>query len=385
MSKKLVCGIDIGSSAIKVAIFQLATKTEKATLLALVSSPAEGITKGYIRNIAAARNSILKAKNKAEKIAGTKITHARIGISTFGMKSQTIKTTVVLTKADGEVTEHDIERATNEAERKSKKLNRKIIEVLPIRFALDGESVEGRPEGMRGNKLECETFVLSCSEQHMRDIVDVLNELGIEATEIVPSILAAGEIVLADRDVVPGTALVDIGQDLTTCAVFGNGSLIFLNTYPIGGGNITRDIAIGFQVDLDRAEGWKTGAILDTFPKKKFDNIIEARLEDIFSLVKKDLDALGPDGIVPAGINLIGGGALTLGATEQGLSILKMPVRLASAKNTEHLEKIRDVSWYALYGLVFGASNIYSQGSLTSSWFHEIKRILENAFKQLAP
>jgi len=94
MSKKLVCGIDIGSSAIKVAIFQLATKTEKATLLALVSSPAEGITKGYIRNIAAARNSILKAKNKAEKIAGTKITHARIGISTFGMKSQTIKTTV---------------------------------------------------------------------------------------------------------------------------------------------------------------------------------------------------------------------------------------------------------------------------------------------------
>ena len=159
-------------------------------------------------------------------------------------------------------------------------------------------------------------------------------------------------MVLNDKQKNAGCALVDIGAETTSVAVFEEGNIISLTVIPMGATHVTNDIALGLQIPLEDAERVKTGHIIGDFPKKQLDEIIEARLIDIFELVRRHLKKIHRDRLLPAGIVVIGGGSRSKNIDEIAKKILKLPVRIGTPKMfSDNKSSSNDSSWAGAYGL----------------------------------
>lgn len=195
----------------------------------------------------------------------------------------------IVTRADKEITELDIKNVVDQSEENLNLQNKQIIYISPTSFKIDGEEVYGSPIGMKAAKLEAKTIFVTINKKHIDDLVSAVVEAGIHVEGIHPGILAASNILLSERQKMAGCALIDIGEDTTTLAIFENKKLISLKTYSIGGKDITGDIALYFKVSLEEAEGIKTGTVIGDYPKKQITDIIEARLADIFESIENHL------------------------------------------------------------------------------------------------
>lgn len=388
MIRNISIGIDVGSSMTRVVVGEFLKGEKNPRIIGAGESETRGIRHGYVVNFADAANSVKKAVSMAEKTSGLKIKRAFIGVGGVTLRSEISSGEAVISKANGEVTNLDINKALEDGEN-SLKLgnNKKVIRIFPISFRLDGKEVLGRPEGMRGSKLEVKTLFVTCSIQHLEDLLEVIALAGIEPVDIVASPIGASHIALSDRQKIVGSALVNIGSETVSLAIFENGSLISLYTFSIGSSDITNDIALGLKIPLEKAENFKLGNIYGDYPKKKLEEIIEARLSDIFELIENHLKKIKRSGLLPAGIVWIGGGANTSGLEELSKSILKLPSRVGHTEIFGNSKtKLRDSSWFTALGLIISNKDgeEYSEGSF-SDIFKDLRNAIKSITRQLLP
>ena len=259
-------------------------------MLAVGQSVTEGMRLGYITNVNYVAKSIKKAVKQAEDALGSKIRNAYVSIGGINLSSTISSGSVIISKADQEITHLDVEKAINESVENIEILDKKTIHVIPISYKLDGKDIHGKPEGMHGVKLEVKTLSITCLKQNIEDLITALSLAQIEAEDVIACTIASSAILLSPKQKIAGCALIDIGAETVTLSCFENGFLISFQVFGIGSMDITKDIALGFRISLEEAESIKLGSVIGgDYPKKKVDDIIEARLSDIFELVGNHL------------------------------------------------------------------------------------------------
>jgi len=356
-------------------------------IIGVGESATFGLRHGYVVNFSLATTSVKNAVALAEKSSGVKIKRAFVSLSGTTLRGEMSSGGTVVSKADSEVTNLDIGKALQNCEENLSLGNKKIIHTYQISFRLDGKEVLGRLEGLRGTKLEARALFVTYSTVHLEDLLEVVADAGVETIEVIASPVAISNIVLSEKQKIVGVALVNIGDQTTSLSVFENGLLTSIYTFSIGSSEITNDIALGFKIPLEKAEDLKLGNISEEFSKKKLDEIIEARLCDIFESIENNLKKIKRSELLPAGLVFVGGGANISGLTELSKSTLKLPSSIGSTEIFgNNKTKLRDSSWFTALGLL--TSNKDSGGYSESSFkniLKNLKNTIRSSIKQLMP
>lgn len=351
-TKRIATGIDVGTHATRVVVVEH-SRGEAPVIIATGVSETRGLRHGYIINRIDAIRSIKNAIANAEKMAGFKIKNAILSVGGVSLESVITHGTSIISRASNEITEIDIKKSADEAEENLTHIaNKRIIFRTPLRYKLDNKEVLGEPLGMIGTKLELKMLFVTCLEQHLNELIRTIEELGIEVDEVLPSPIAAGQVAINKKQRSVGCALVNIGAETVSIAVFENDTPISLQIFPIGSTDITNDIALGLKIPLQEAEKIKLGGPEGIYPKKKLEEIIEARLEDIFELIDSHLKKIGRSGLLPAGVVLTGGGSGIATIEDLAKAVLKLPSAVAHpsiANGGKH--PVKDSSWLVAYGL----------------------------------
>lgn len=389
MSKNITIGIDIGTQGIRVAIAEHTKNEMWPHIIATSYTPTTGLRYGYIVNEQEVVRALKKALNDIEKSSGIKVRKALISISSTGLTSEHASGNAIISKADSEVTVLDITKAIDESEQSLTSVNKKILHTIPVKFLIDGKEIYGRPEGMKGIKLEVKTHFVTCLDQHIKSIIHAVSDAGVEVIDVIASPIAGGAITLTDQQKAFGCILIDIGAETVSVGVFENGVLVSTHVFQIGSNDITNDIALGFRISLEEAEAIKIGSVPASFSKRKLDEIIEARLEDIFELIDRYLKQLKRSGLLPAGAILIGGGSQIPHIDEVAKDVLRLPVKIGGSEffhNSKNKQK--DPSWMTVYGLCVatkdGAYDPQGSNSL-EEWWKTLKKQASHFIRQLLP
>jgi len=320
-----------------------------------------GLRHGYVVNVKDVSASIRSAVSEAEKRAGVKVKGAFVGVGGIGLGSSISTSSVIISKADMEITPLDISRVLEQCEKElstSIVLNRKVIHSVPLGYKVDGQPVLGAtPEDMKGGKLEVRMLFITCLEHHLNDILEAVEGAGIRVEDVMAAPVAASLVTLTKSQKIAGVVLANIGAETVSIAVFENNVPVSLEIFPIGSTDITNDIALGLKVPLEEAEEIKIGAVTgNSYPRKKLEDIISARLSDIFELIDAHLKKIGRNGLLPAGIVITGGGSGLNNIEEIARIALRLPSRIGSSNlAVEGKQSFRDATWAVAYGLcIFG-------------------------------
>lgn len=404
--ERIITGIDIGSSKICTIISQL-TNDDKISVIGVSSVPSHGIKRGVVVNIDEAVESIAESLEAAERMAGYAVNSAFITVDGNHISSLNSKGVAAVTNQGAEISEGDIERATEAAQAISIPNTQEIIHVIPRGYTVDSQEGVRDPAGMSGIRLEVETNIIYGATATMRNLARCVQQTGVDIESMVFGGIAAASSTLTDTETELGVALVDIGGGTTDIVIFYDGSPAYVSVLPIGGQHITNDLAVGLRTSLEDAEkikikissgkisvlpraeeGFRTelikpletpkdseGAVEDTIdvsalglevstiPKNLLDNIIDARLNEIFNLLHLEIKKSGMASKLPAGVVLVGGGAETFGAVAAAKKTLKIPVRLGQPSGVSGLvEEVSSPAFAASLGLL-----IYGQQFLSAS------------------
>lgn len=359
MSRSIITGIDIGTHHIKVVIVDAEEKNQKTNQPKIIGTgmvETRGLRHGYILNVKDVVSSIREAVAEAERKSETKVRKAFISIGGIGLGSITNTSSIIISRADSEITALDIKKVVEQCEKDipvNASLNKKIIHSIPMQYKIDGKVVLGKPEGMRGNKFEIKTLYITCLEQHLNDLIEAVEEAGISVQDVMASPIAASLVTLNKSQKIAGCVLANIGAETVSIAVFENNMPVSLEVFPIGSTDITNDIALGLKVPLEEAEQIKIGVITGvSYPRKKLEEIISARLSDIFELIETHLKKIGRNGLLPAGIIFTGGGAGLSGIEEMAKNSLRIPSRIGAMNlGLPDKQGLRDYGWAVAYGL----------------------------------
>lgn len=361
MSSRITTGIDVGTYEVRVVVAEHNTENSLPTILGTGRAESKGLRHGYIINTSDVIKSVTLAIRQAEKSSGFKIKRAFISIGGVGLSGTYSQGSTMVSRADQETTDADIEQAIAGAEEsipKSLMQNRKIIYSIPVSWKVDGRPVLGRILGMKGIKIETKVLFVSCIEPHLDDLIEAVEETGVEVIDVVASPIAASFVTLSKSQKIAGCVLANIGAETVSIVVFEDNIPISLEVFPIGGSDITNDIALGLKISLEEAESIKLGGVTATsYSKKRLEEIISARLGDIFELIEVHLKKNGKSGLLPAGI-IITGGSSSIGLIEElARNYLRLPARIASLNlgNNQSAQvgkfQIKDSSWSVAYGL----------------------------------
>ena len=263
---------------------------------------------------------------------------------------------VMVSRADKEITELDVDKSIMASKGEIPQsfiVNREIIHTIPIHYKVDGKSALGRPNGMKGLRLEAKTHFITCLEHHLRDLVEVIGEAGVETEDIVAAPIAASIVTLTKAQKVAGCVLANIGSETVSIVVYEDNLPVSLEVFPFGSNDITKDIALGLRIPLEEAESVKRGSVVGaSYSRKKLEEIISARLSDIFELIEAHLKKIGRNGLLPAGIVLTGGGSGIPEIEELAKFSLRLPSRIGLIHpNLASRTEIKDASWAVAYGL----------------------------------
>lgn len=398
MSKeRIIVSIDVGSSKIATLIASLA-RDEQPTVIGVSTIPARGLRKGQIVDIDEAVRAIGSGVEASERMAGVSVSSAFVVVGGSHISSVNSRGVVAVAGGENEIGEEDVKRVTEAARAISIPSSREIIHVIPRDFIVDSQEGIKDPVGMTGIRLEVETHIVSGSTTAMRNLAKCIQQVGVDVEGLVFSGLAASESTLTDTEKELGVALVDIGGGTTDVTLFVDGSIAHSVVIPIGGKNITNDLAIGIRGSLEDAE--KIKLMLSDLHKKKVDDeededqdakkkdvldlahlelsedlgvlskktlvdgIIKPRLTEIFTLIGMEIKRSGYAGLLPAGLVVTGGAAETVGLAPVGKEVLRMPVRIAAPTGvTGLIDEISSPAYSSLVGAVLYASKVGGGGS----------------------
>ena len=345
----VLVGIDVGTSKVCALIGEVAGDGS-LTIVGKGVVPASGLKKAVVVNIDQTVRSISGAVDQAERISGYQIDRAFVGVGGQHMESQNSRGTVLVSGHHREVTSEDVERAMEVARAGTVPAGREVLHVLPRGFIIDGLEGVKDPLGMSAVRLEIETHMVTAAASAVRNLAKCVQAANVKIDELVAASLASAESVLSDTEKDLGVAVADIGAGTIDLALFLDGSPFKTSVLPVGGNNVTNDVAIGLKTSLQAAEELKiqhgscdlsTVAEDDaigisvlgeaagrTISRVELCGIIEARMREIFEMLGTEIKASG-EGMLPAGVVLTGGAAQLAGTAALGREVLNMPVRVA--------------------------------------------------------
>jgi cell division protein FtsA len=357
MTRQIITGIDIGTYSTKVVIVDAKEKNERGLpkILGMGIAESRGLRHGYVTNVRDVTDSVLKAVSQAEEKAGLKVKQAFVGVSGIGLASIVVNSSIITSRADAEITELDLKKIREQAEHdipRAAIANRRLIYDIPLQYKIDGIQTLGSPLGLCGNKLELKTLFVTCLDHHVADLIQAVNEAGIKVVDVIAAPIASGLITISKSQKVAGCVQVNIGSETVSIVVFENNIPTSLEVFPIGSTDITNDIALGLRVPLEEAEQIKIGAITgSSYPRKKLEEIIAARLSDIFDLVEAHLKKIGRNGLLPAGIVITGGGSGLNSIDTMAKVALKLPSRIGTVGLSSSASSFKDATWAVAYGI----------------------------------
>ncbi len=370
MAEKIITGIDVGTFHVKVAVARISKDPDKVGRPEIIGTglaESRGLKNGYIMQEADVARSIKSAIAQAEKSSGLTIKRAHLGIGSIGLEEMYSHGEIIPARADSEVTTIDLEKVMQDSEDRilDHIPNRRILHSIPLRHTIDGTEVLGRAQGLQGTKLELDSLFITTLEQHVSDLVRVVEKLGVYVEDVIASPLASSFVMLNKAQKRAGCVLANIGAETTSIVVFEDSTPISLKIFPTGSSDITNDLALQFRITLEEAEKIKRGGMSSaTFSKKRIDEVTGQRLKTIFELVNTHLTKIKRDGLLPAGIILTGGGANVSNSTEIAKNTLDLPARIATLEIGKSL-KLKGASWAVAYGLcMWGASDVEEAGAI---------------------
>ncbi len=373
----LFAGIDIGSTAVRIAVGQKlpAGDKEQVHIVGAVEVPSEGINRGTINSIEDAVSSVSACIEKIERMTGAQLTSAWIAVSGSNIGLLESKGVVAVSKADGEIREDDVERAVDAAQTVATPVNVDIIHVIPKSFTVDQQKGVKDPVGMNGIRLEVDAQIIHGQASYLKNLQKCVYRTGVNMERLVVGILAAAETVATSRQKELGVTIVNVGGATTTVAVFEQGDLVHMASIPVGSEHVTSDLAIGLRTSIDIAERAKLqyangvakdvprgdtinlrelGAEDDELVSRKYiSEIVQARLEEILEKVDKELKKISRSGLLPAGVILTGGGSKLPGFVDLAKQKLRLPVSLGYPIGVSSItDRVNDLAFTTAIGLV---------------------------------
>lgn len=406
MKQKIVIGLDVGSSNICALVGKVTQKSE-VEIIGLARIPCRGLRNGVVVNIEETTRAIGQAIDEAEGTTNTPIKSVYVGIEGGHIESFNHQGAIMISRSDKEIAEEDILRVIDSARAIRLSPEREIIHTLPQGFVVDGQRGVIDPGGMEGSHLGVHVHIVTGVSTTINNLVKCINRNGLEVEDIVLSVLAAAETVVTPEEKDLGCLLIDFGGQTVDLAIFVEGALKATRALPIGSHMITKDIAHCLHIPLSEAERIKKefgcaqmkmisdnveinifgidGKTRQTVLTSKLCEIIEPRIEEIFSFVREEMAKISRENLIPAGGILTGGGALLRGVKEISEDILDLPMRLGIPQQVEGLSEIISSPDYAtVIGLIKYAQKeefpIYKGRFVRKKrrpWFRKIKDWLE--------
>jgi len=342
-------GIDIGTATVRCVVAHIDGTTGVPTIVGVGSAPNSGMRKGTVVNLAGPAKAIDDALGEAERMSGYQVDAATISINGSHILSTHADGMIAVGSADHEITSEDIMRIEEVATLGKVPANREILQVVPHAYKLDGQDNIKDPVGMTGTRLEIDAHVVSVLTPHLLNLQKAAESAKVATNSIIVAGVAAARSVLTEQQLENGVVLIDIGGATTNIAVYEEGDLQYVAVIPVGGINITNDLAIGLKTDPEIAEQLKlehasalsrhdsSGVSLKyngeiyTFETAEIDEIVEARLEELFELIDKELKRAGRSGRLPSGAVLTGGTAQLKGIAEYAKESLGLAARVGTA------------------------------------------------------
>ncbi len=341
----MVVGLDIGTTKICCIVGEV-TDTG-LDVVGIGTHPSKGLRKGAVVNIESTVSSIRKAVEEAELMAGCEITSAYTGIAGGHIKG--INSHGIVAIKDKEVRQADVERVIDAAQAVSIPMDREVIHVIPQQFIVDDQDGVRDPVGMSGVRLEAKVHIVTGAVTSAQNIIKCCNRAGLNVDDIVLQQLASSESVLSSDEKELGVALLDIGGGTADLAIFSGGSLVYTSVLTLGGNHLTNDVAVGLRTPSHEAEKIKqkygcamSGSIHKeetievpsvggrnprVLSRQILAEILEPRMEEIFTLAQQEIVRSGYEDMIAAGIVLTGGTSLLEGCAELGEQVFNLPVR----------------------------------------------------------
>lgn len=346
--KQLIVGLDIGTSKV-VAIVGEITPEGNVDVIGIGSHPSIGLKKGVVVNIESTVQSIQRAIEEAELMAGCQIHSVYTGIAGNHIKS--LNSHGIVAIRDQEVTQADVDRVIDAARAVAIPADQKILHILPQQFIIDSQDGIKEPIGMSGVRLEAKVHMVTGSVSAAQNIIKCVRRCGLEVDDIILEQLASSYAVLTDDEKELGVCLVDIGGGTCDIAVFTHGSIRHTAVIPIAGDQVTNDLAVALRTSTQNAEAIKLkygisltrltdpdetveiSGLSDNKPVRSISRVtlaevIEPRYEELFSLVQAELQRQGLEELIGSGIVVTGGSSKMEGVVELAEDIFQMPVRL---------------------------------------------------------
>ncbi len=403
--ENIIVGLDIGTTKICAVVGEVLDN--EINIIGVGSHPSTGLRKGSVVNIESTVDSIRKAVEEAELMAGCDISSVYVGIAGSHIKG--LNSHGIIAIKGREIAQSDVDRVVDAAKAVAIPTDREIIHVIPQEFIVDDMEAIQNPVGMTAVRLEAKIHIVTGAVPSVRNIVKCCNKADLEVCDIVLESLASGEAVLTDEEKELGCALADIGGGTTDLAFFKDNNIKYTFELPLGGNNLTNDISIGLRTPLTEAEKIKIqhGTCLtdniekgDTIKvpgvgergtknisKNILAEILEPRIEEIFSLLKKEIYSNGLENAFPSGLVLTGGSVVIDGLADIAESVINAPVRIGEPIKIGGLKDMVKKPEYATgVGLVIfgsrksGGSEFRKTGD---SGFSKILRRMKQWFKDI--
>jgi len=382
--RNLVVGLDIGTSKV-VAIVGELSEEGRLEVIGIGTHPSRGLKKGVVVNIESTVQSIQRAVEEAELMAGCDIHSVYTGIA--GSHIRSLNSHGIVAIRDKEVTAGDVDRVIDAARAVAIPADQKMLHILPQEFVIDNQEGIREPIGMFGVRLEAKVHMVTGADSAAQNIVKCVQRCGLQVVDMVLEQLASSYSVLSEDEKELGVCLVDIGGGTTDIAVFSGGAIQHTAVIPIAGDQVTNDIAVSMRTPTPHAEEIKikyacalsqlanpdetieVPSVGDRPPRRlarqTLAEIVEPRYEELFTLIAEELRRSGFEELIAAGIVITGGSSKMEGAVELAEEVFHAPVRLGIP---QHVEGLADVVRNPIHAtgvglLIYGKENLLNKGN----------------------
>ena len=324
--KRFVTGLDVGTENVR-AVIATVNKNGEIAIVGYNEGKSAGMRKGIPANLAGPAGAIDKMLGDAERMGGYDVRSAYVSINGSTVISTNTEGMIAVGTVEHEIDDEDLDRVEDVAVSGRIPANRDVLDVVALEYALDGQGGIKDPVGMSGARLELRACVVSALTPNCENLKKATLTADVNAERLIPSVVAAAKAVLSERQKENGVAVVDLGAATTSVAIYEEGDLQYVGVVPVGSNNITNDLAIVLAISPELAEEIKTRFITGnfdsdksvaikvgknaerTFERKEVEEVVKARLDEIFAEVRKKLKSAHYDQRLPEGIVLTGGGA----------------------------------------------------------------------------
>jgi cell division protein FtsA len=365
---RTIVSIDVGTTKICTLVGELYDDGQ-LRIIGVGVTPSRGLRKGVVVNVQEATEAIKASVSRAERVSGYEIASAYVGVGGGYITGINSRGVVGISRGDRGISQSDVDRALDAARAIAIPYNREIIHTIPRGFVVDGQEGVNDPLGMQGIRLEVEAHIVTGASTSVSNLVNCVRGAGVAIDNLILQPLASGEAVLRDTEQEMGVVLADIGGGTTDIGIFIEGSIWHTVILGTGGEHLTRDVAVGLRTPFSAAEELKIkyghavpGSLTadELIEVTSFGNgarqsvsrlglaeVIEARAEEILTLVLREVKRSGYDGLLAAGLVLCGGSAELAGFKELAQQVLHLPVRVGTPHDLQGLTDVLESPAYA--------------------------------------